>query len=252
MLKFIQKGLFGLWNVWFYVLACFGVIICLPILIVALQRESWYRYVFWLGRNVWSPIILYGMGFWPKFSYYQKLDNNKSYMFVANHLSMIDIMLMLMVVKNPFVFVGKAELQRLPIFGYIYSRAAVLVDRDSAKSRKSVYSNAQRKIDLGYSMCIYPEGLVPSPDVYLAPFKNGAFSLAIQYQIPIIPITLPDCKKRFPFQFSFNYWVGSPGVLRATVHPAIDTKGLTSKDIQSLKEKTYQFFSDQLEKEGYS
>ena len=109
MLKFIQKGLYGLWNVWFYVLACFGVIICLPILIVALQRESWYRYVFWLGRNVWSPIILYGMGFWPKFSYYQKLDNNKSYMFVANHLSMIDIMLMLMVVKNPFVFGWKSR-----------------------------------------------------------------------------------------------------------------------------------------------
>ena len=68
-------------------------------------------------------------------------------MFVANHLSMIDIMLVLMVVKNPFVFVGKRELEKIPLFNYIYRRAAILVDRESAKSRKNVYHRAQRKLD---------------------------------------------------------------------------------------------------------
>ena len=58
-------------------------------------------------------------------------------MFVANHLSMIDIMLVLMAVRNPFVFVGKQELEEIPIFNYIYRRAAILVDRESAKSRKN-------------------------------------------------------------------------------------------------------------------
>jgi 1-acyl-sn-glycerol-3-phosphate acyltransferase len=192
------------------------------------------------------------MGFWPRFKQFQTLEKGKNYMFVANHLSMIDIMLVLMAVRNPFVFVGKRELEEIPVFNYIYRRAAILVDRENAKSRKNVYYGAQKKLDMGYSICIYPEGLVPHPDVYLAPFKNGAFSLAIQYQMPIVPITLPDCKKRFPFQFGHKYWSGSPGVVRAIVHPAIETTGLTTNDVPKLKEKTFAFFRKQLRKEGYS
>ncbi len=191
------------------------------------------------------------MGFWPRIRLLQKLEKGKNYMFIANHLSMIDIMLVFMAVRSPFLFVGKQELEEIPIFNYIYRRAAILVNRENAKSRKNVYSDAKRKLKMGYSICIYPEGLVPPPDVYLAPFKNGAFSLAIQYQMPIVPITLPDCKKRFPFQFGHKYWLGSPGVARATVHPAIETTGLTSNDLSKLKENTYQFFRKQLKKEGY-
>ena len=173
-------------------------------------------------------------------------------MFVANHLSMIDIMMMMMAVRNPFVFVGKRELEEIPVFNYIYRRAAIMVDRDNYDSRKNVYHRAQKKLDMGYSVCIYPEGLVPNPDVFLAPFKNGAFSLAIQYQMPIVPVTLPDCKKRFPFQFSHKHWSGTLGKVRAIVHPAIETKGLTKDDIPALKEQTHQFFQNQLRKEGYS
>ena len=65
-------------------------------------------------------------------------------MFVANHLSMIDIMLMLMAVRTPFVFVGKRELEEIPIFNYIYRRAAIMVDRDKYDSRKNVYQRAQK------------------------------------------------------------------------------------------------------------
>ena len=86
----------------------------------------------------------------------------------------------------------------------------------------------------------------------MAPFKNGAFSLAVQYQMPIVPVTLPDCKKRFPFQFSFKHWSGTPGKARAIVHPAIETKGLNKDDIPALKEHTHKFFQNQLRKEGYS
>ena len=70
--------------------------------------------------------------------------------------------------------------------------------------------------------------------------------------MPIVPITLPDCKKRFPFQFSYKYWSGSPGIVRAIIHPAIETTGLKAKDLPKLKEKTFAFFSEQLQKEGYS
>ena len=191
------------------------------------------------------------MGFIPVIKHKLDLDYGKQYMFVANHLSMIDIMMTFMAIRKPAVFVGKMELDRLPFFATIYKRAAILVNRDSISSRKNVYIQAKRKLELGFNMVIYPEGLVPEPEVFLAPFKNGAFSIAVEHQIPIVPITLPDCKKRFPFQFSYNFWVGKPGVVRANVHAPISTKGLTQKDIPELKEEVREFMRDALKKEGY-
>ncbi len=76
-------------------------------------------------------------------------DANKSYMFVANHTSMADIMLMLVAVKNPFVFVGKQELAKIPLFGFFYKRTCILVDRSSAKSRQAVFLRAQRRLKQG-------------------------------------------------------------------------------------------------------
>jgi 1-acyl-sn-glycerol-3-phosphate acyltransferase len=191
------------------------------------------------------------MGFIPLIRHKSKIDYSKQYVFVANHLSMIDIMIIFMTIKTPAVFIGKSDLDRLPLFATIYKRAAILVDRDSASSRKSVYYQAKHKIKLGFNIMLYPEGLVPEPNVLLAPFKNGAFSLAIEHQIPIVPITLPDCKKRFPFQFSYKYWVGKPGIVRANVHAPIETEGMTKDDMPALKEKVYQFVAEKLKEEGY-
>ena len=94
---------------------------------------------------------------------------------------MIDVMLMLRVSKIPFVFVGKKELVKLPIFGYFYKRVAIMVDRDSAESRKNVYKLAQRRLDQGLGICIFPEGAVFGPDIKLAPFKNGVFRFSTDF-----------------------------------------------------------------------
>jgi len=248
---YVRKALLGLWNVWFYILAGVGLFLCFPFLLICLTREKWYAGIFYAGRYFWSPLIMLGMGFIPVIKYNANIDYNKPHMFIANHLSMIDIMMTFMTIRKPAVFVGKMELNRIPLFATIYKRGAILVNRDSASSRKNVYAQAKRKIALGFGIMIYPEGLVPEPDVFLAPFKNGAFSIAIEHQIPIVPITLPDCKKRFPFQFSYKYWVGKPGIVRANVHAPVSTQGLTQEEMPALKEQVYQFMIEALKKEGY-
>ena len=70
-------------------------------------------------------------------------------MLVSNHTSMLDIMLMLHVSKNPFVFVGKAELAKIPLFGFFYKRTCILVDRGNARSRKAVFDQAQKRLRKG-------------------------------------------------------------------------------------------------------
>jgi len=221
-----------LWRVWFYLLMIVPIIIMSPLLIISLLKEEWYPYFFKMAR-FWAHFILYGMGFYYKVQAEEQIDSNKSYMFIANHTSMTDVMLMLVVTKNPFVFVGKKELVKIPIFGFFYKRAAIMVDRDSPKSRLQVYERAQRRIHQGLSICIFPEGKVPDDEsVILDEFKGGAFNLAIDHKLPVVPMSFFDNKKRL----SYTLFSGSMGVMRVKIHPFIATENLVHEDKKKLKE----------------
>ena len=167
-------------------------------------------------------------------------SQEKSYVFVGNHVSMIDVMLMVSVAsKYPMVFVGKKELEKIPIFGYLYRKTCVLVDRSSPESRKAVFNRTRDKLNNGTNICLFPEGTVPSSEIELGEFKQGAFSIAIEHQIPIIVFTFLDNKKRFPWSFG-NLLAGSkgiPGALRVITHEPISTKNLAMKDMKDLSDK---------------
>ncbi|MFD0863070.1 lysophospholipid acyltransferase family protein [Sungkyunkwania multivorans] len=245
MIRFFQSILYVLWRIWFYVLVALPIVVMFPFLLVLSSREKWYPQFFWLARNVWANVILYGMGFYPMISRLETLERGKSYMLVSNHTSMTDIMLMLKASKNPFVFVGKKELVKIPIFGFFYKRVCIMVDRSSARSRSGVYKRAKARLDNGLSICIYPEGGVPNEDMLMDEFKDGAFRLAIEYQIPIVPMAFVDNKARFPFAF----FKGSLGKMRAVVLPFISTEGLSvasREDTTRLKNKTREVIFEKL------
>lgn len=223
-----------LWRIWFYILMTIPILIMFPFLCVSILSEKWYP-IFFVMARIWARFILFGMGFHYKIERKQTFKKNESYMMVANHTSMIDIMLMLILAKNPFVFVGKKELAKIPLFGFFYKRSCILVDRNDSKSRTDVFNSAQHRLNLGLSICIFPEGGVPDDEsIILDHFKDGAFRLAIEHQISIVPITFPDNKKRF----SYTFLSGSPGLIRAKIHPFIKTAGKIDKDRKTIKEKT--------------
>ncbi len=230
------------YRIWFYILIAIPIIIMLPLLIISILKEEWYPLFFRMAR-IWAKFILIGMGFRYKIEREQTPEASKSYMFVANHTSMADIMLMLVAVKNPFVFVGKKELAKIPLFGFFYKRTSILVDRSSAKSRQAVFLRAQRRLQQGMSICIFPEGGVPEDEsVVLDEFKNGAFRMAINHQIPIVPITFGDNKKRL----SYTFFSGGPGKMRVKTHKFITTKGLTIEDTKTLNSETKAVIYNQL------
>jgi 1-acyl-sn-glycerol-3-phosphate acyltransferase len=230
-----------LYRIWFYILVTLPIILLFPILLISILKESWYPYFFRLAR-FWAKFILIGMGFIWSIKREQTPEKSKSYMFIANHTSMVDIMLMLVSVKNPFVFVGKAELAKIPLFGFFYKRTCILVDRNSAKSRQAVFLRAQRRLKSGLSLCIFPEGGVPEEHIILDKFKDGAFRLAINHQIPIVPITFADNKKRF----SYTFFSGGPGKLRVKIHKFLSTEGLTTEDTKTLNQKARVIILNQL------
>jgi len=231
-----------LYRIWFYILVGLPILILFPILLISISKESWYSYFFKIAR-LWAKFILVGMGFRWKIEREQIPDNTKSYMFIANHTSMADIMLMLVSVKNPFVFVGKKELANIPLFGFFYKRTCILVDRNSAKSRQAVFLRAQKRLKTGVSICIFPEGGVPEEHIELDDFKDGAFRLAINHHIPIVPITFGDNKKRL----SYTFFSGGPGIMRVKVHKFLSTEGLTIKDTKALNEKSRTIILKQLQ-----
>jgi 1-acyl-sn-glycerol-3-phosphate acyltransferase len=231
-----------LWRIWFYLLLLSTIILMIPALLVLTTREKYYP-TFWKMIRVWAFVLIYGMGFRLKKQIDQELDRNKSYMFCPNHASLMDAFVLIALSKNPIVFVGKIELVKIPIFGFFYKRVVIMVDRSSPKSRKRVYEMAKERLRGGISIAIFPEGLVPEEEVILAPFKNGAFNLAMEFEIPIVPQTYYDCKRLF----SWNVFKGGMGTLRVRQHPFIETKGLSTKeDMETLKEKTFQIIYNEL------
>ncbi|CAM4155717.1 1-acyl-sn-glycerol-3-phosphate acyltransferase [Zobellia roscoffensis] len=234
MPKPLKKIGYTLYRIWFYILVALPILLFFPFLLLSTLSEKWYPQFFWMARNLWAMPILYGMGCPPKISWEQKITMGKSYMLVANHTSMLDIMLMLYISKNPFVFVGKKELQKIPLFGFFFKRVCIMVDRSDAKSRTAVYRRAQKRLSQGLSICIFPEGGVPDDEsILLDDFKDGAFRMAIAHKIPVVPMTFYDNKKRF----SFSFFSGGPGLVRAKVHRFFETKKLSEENKAGLREE---------------
>lgn len=244
-MKVIHYPLWVIYRIWFYVLVGICTFVLSPFLIFSILKASWYPLFFRLAR-IWAKSILIGMGFHWNVKWQQPLQNGQSYVFVANHTSMTDIMLMFAIVKNhPFVFVGKKELAKIPLFGYFYKRTSILVDRSDVKSRKKVFDAAQERIQQGLSICIFPEGGVPDESVVLDFFKIGAFKLSVEHALPLVPMTFLDNKKRF----SYNFFSGSPGILRVKVHNFLNPKDYNIDTLKLMSDKAYNYILKALQQQ---
>ena len=232
----------AIWRVWFYVCMAIPILVMFPFLVLSILTESGYPYFFKMAR-IWAKFILFGMGFYYKIDKQQEFESDKSYMFIANHTSMVDIMLMLVSTKKPFVFVGKQELSKIPLFGFFYKRTCILVDRANSKSKHSVFERAQKRINQGLSICIFPEGKVPSDEsIVLDEFKNGAFRLAIDHQLTIVPIAFLDNKKCF----SYTIFSGQPGILRVKILSFIDTNNKTKTELNDIRDQSWNVIHKEL------
>ena len=234
-MKFIKYPFYIFLRIWFYLMMGWPLIIFAPILIILTLKQSWYPAFFKLAR-FWGILVLFTSGFIPfrKNGVFNK--PGESFMIIANHTSMLDVMLMLHTIKNPFVFVGKKELSKIPVFGFFYKRTCILVDRNNSKSRREVFEQAEARIKQGLSICIFPEGGVPEDEtVVLDSFKDGAFRLAIEHRLPVLPLLFPDNKKRF----SYTFLSGSVGKTRSYILSIVTTNDLKLTDKATLKQKLY-------------
>jgi len=239
--KILIKAWSALYHIWYYVVIFVAIVVILPFIFITSQNEKNYNNFFWWSR-IWGKIVLIGMGQFWRVKRLCKIDPTQTYIIIANHASELDIMMMLAIVPNTFVFIGKKELANIPLFGYFYKRTNILVDRKSLASKKAALKLASERLKEGIGVCIFPEGGIPEPTHILAPFKQGAFKLAIDMQLPILPITFANNGKNFP-----EFWDGGfPGILRATLHNPVQTTGMIEENQQELTARCYEIINNEL------
>lgn len=224
------------WAIWFLILFSSVFILLYVPFRITLSNHKWYPLAHKL-RKVWAFCILYPAGIFPSVKFEQPLDKNKTYIFCANHFSYLDIILTNYLLPNYFNFMAKDELSKIPVFGIFFRTIDISVNRGNNKEAHNAFIMAAERLKQGASIMIFPEGGIHKNVPPMANFKVGAFRLAIENQVPIVPITLLDNWKKMPGGGLDNGL--RPGNIRMVVHREISTIGMNVDQKDVLKNKVF-------------
>jgi len=229
-----------------YSLTLFALIflLILPLFALLIRFNKRHRIIFELHR-IWAWLY-YTLSFIPiKKTYSEKLDWSRQYIFCSNHFSYLDIPAIGINKIRP-IFVGKHSLGKIPLFGYMYRNIHITLNRENLKSKYDALGKCANELDQGHNLVIFPEGgIVSKCPPQMARFKDGAFRLAIEKQIAIVPITIP-----------YN-WILLPDDGKLLLdrhenmiifHDPIETKGMTINDLETLKTMVYEVIDQELKK----
>jgi 1-acyl-sn-glycerol-3-phosphate acyltransferase len=182
--------------------------------------------------RVWS--ILVGIKY--KVHGKEHIDLNQPYIYIFNHRSFIDALVIPMAIPQELKAIGKKELSKIPIFGFIASRMAVWVDRKDANSRKVSVQRLLEILNMGISIAVAPEGTRNDTDLTLLPFQKGAFRIAVDTGVPILPMAIIGADKIM----RRGSILLRPGKIDIYFSSSIDPKSYNdTNDFVSLSEKCF-------------
>ena len=201
------------------------------------------NFIYWLCQ-CWSDFVIFMLGIFHRNIFETPHDRNRQYVFVFNHSSFLDIPILFKTIRRQhFRVLGKAEMAKIPLFGFIYKNAVVMVERDNPENRAKSVKQLISVLKKGISVVISPEGTFNMSREPLKEFYDGAFRIAIETQTPIKPILILDAYDRMHHSSIFSL---NPGRSRAVYLEEISVEGLTLDDVATLKGKVYQAMEDGL------
>ena len=189
--------------------------------------------------DVWLPLI----GIRRKLIDESKGNKIRPCIFVANHVSYLDIPMIVNVIREPVRPLGKAEMSKVPLFGFLYRNAVIMVQRDKSQNRSKSVAMLKRVLQKKVSICIFPEGTFNMTQAPLKDFYDGAFRIAIETQTPIQPIIFPDTINRLN---PFSFFSLTPGLCRGVYLEEIIVDGMTAADLAPLKQLVFDRMKDAL------
>jgi 1-acyl-sn-glycerol-3-phosphate acyltransferase len=234
-----------IWKLIFLTNFVLGLLILYPFFLILLSNRKTFPLAFRLKR-FWAAWILTLPGLFINLKRKTKQELPHPAIYCGNHASYLDIVASYRITNKYFVFMGKQELSKAPLFNIFFKEMNILVDRSSNIGSHRAFLQAGEEITRGNSVFLYPEGTISSVGK-LRPFKNGAFRLAIEKQIPVIPVTYLNNWKLLQ-NGGFFKSPGRPGISRIVIHEPISTVGMDEKNVLTLKEQVRSVILAELEK----
>lgn len=233
-----------------YLIYCFALftaylLLIFPLVIVAsfFGRIKGGNFIYRLCK-LWADALYPLCGMHHINRYETPHDRSRQYVFVFNHISFFDIPIIMKTIRHQqFRILGKAELSKIPIFGFLYRQAVVMVDRSSPENRAKSIRQLKAVIKKGISVVIAPEGTFNTTHKPLKEFYDGAFRVAIETQTPIKPLLFLDGYDRLSYKSILSL---TPGKTRSVFLDEVPVEGLTIDDIPALKEKVYKLMEEKL------
>lgn len=196
------------------------------------RKFSWIGYAFlWIWSWIFSLLTFIRYEFHGR----ENLKKGKSYIYVSNHTSFLDLPGLRLLIPSEFRPIAKKELLKIPLFGLIVRGATVVVDRSNAQSRKKSIEKIRETLSHGIPALIFAEGTQNRSKEILQPFKDGAFRIAIETQIPIVPLMVIGAGKLMPpgtIQLR-------PGKIKIIVGNEMEVAGLTLDQVLATKQKIF-------------
>jgi 1-acyl-sn-glycerol-3-phosphate acyltransferase len=235
LLKSIFQFIFSIYFlIVFFVVTAVGLIVYrIQYFFFKTKHESVYKFFLFRGIGTVTHLLAFIN---VEKKHHHKYSEDKAYVVVGNHNANIDIPINTSSCPSEInmKFLSKIENTKLPVLGPIVKGMCVIVDRESIASRQETFKLMEDELKKGYSIFLYPEGTRNKTDEQLKNFYNGAFSLAIEHQLPIVVNTLVGTKKVNSSKKALSIL---PGKVTSHWEAPIPTKGMTKDDIPYLKEQ---------------
>ena len=147
----------------------------------------------WAGYHcniLWGKIFCFLLFVKVKVEGHENIDKRTSYVFVANHQGVFDIFSLMGFLGHPFCWMMRKALTNIPFVGTACMLTGqILVDTHSAQGIKKTMEDAKKILNKGLSVCVFPEGRRTDTGK-MGAFKKGAFKLALDFNLPVVPITI--------------------------------------------------------------
>lgn len=234
---------------WLYSVYAVIVFVALMLLVVPFVLAGLFFGKIKGGNFIYRMCCLWGdawfllIGIHHKNLYESPHDKSKQYIFVANHISYLDAPVIVQTLRQPVRVLGKVEMAKVPVFGFIYRNAIVTVDRSNAEKRAKSVRILKSVIKKGISIFIFPEGTFNETHRPVKDFFDGAFRIAIETQTPIKPVLFLDAYTRMHYRSLLSL---NPGRSRSVFLEEIPVAGLTAADMPALKQRVYNLMEKKL------
>lgn len=224
------------YKIYLLILFVFLLVVLYPFLRFFLSKKERFPTAFKIMK-FYGKLFLFCSGVFMKIEGRKNIIESQPFLICSNHSSYLDIPCLYSIFDQYFVFTGKKEVEKWPLFHIFYTSGMnILVDRNNKMGLIKAFKSMMDVIDEGHPLVILPEGTISRVAPKLTEFKTGSVSLAIRKQVPILPITFTTNWIRLQRKGLFA-GKASPGISEVIIHPLISTNKLTKNDTDELQLK---------------